>query len=78
MSSTLPRLTIQCVIVLLSLVMACSTAWALSLGDAKGRGLVGERSNGYLGAVSGNASSAFGVTKDIEDKIDQLFQGPLF
>jgi len=57
MSSTRPRWTIQCVIVVFSLGLACSTAWALSLGDAKGRGLVGERLNGYLGAVSGNASS---------------------
>jgi len=57
MSSTLPRWTVQCVIVLLSLGLVCSTAWALSLGDAKNRGLVGEQPNGYLGAVSGNPSS---------------------
>jgi len=57
MRSTVHQWTIHCVIVVLSLVMVCSTAWALSLGDAKGRGLVGERPNGYLGAVPGNASS---------------------
>ena len=101
MRSTVHRWTIQCVIVVLSLVMACSTAWALSLGDAKGRGLVGEQLSGYLGAVSGKVSSdvqslidnvnqqrkqrslkelfkSLQVTKGIEDKIEQLFQGPLF
>ncbi len=57
MRAVVHRWTIKCVIVLLSLGLACSTAWALSLGDAKGRGLVGEQPNGYLGAVSGNTSS---------------------
>jgi len=68
MSSTLPQWTIQCLIVVLSLVLACSTAWALSLGDAKGRGLVGERPNGYLGAVSGNASSG---VQSLIDNVNQ-------
>lgn len=68
MSSTVHRWTIQCVIVVLSVVMACSTAWALSLGDAKDRGLVGERLSGYLGAVSGKASS------DVQSLIDNVNQ----
>ena len=57
MRAVVHRWTIKCMIVLLFLGLACSTAWALSLGDAKSRGLVGEQPNGYLGAVSGNASS---------------------
>jgi len=68
MRSTVHRWTIQCVIVVLSLVMACSTAWALSLGDAKGRGLVGEQLSGYLGAVSGKVSS------DVQSLIDNVNQ----
>ncbi len=68
MRSTVHQWTIQCVIVVLSLVMAGSTAWALSLGDAKGRGLVGEQPNGYLGAVSGNASSG---VQSLIDNVNQ-------
>ncbi len=68
MRSTLPRWTIQCVIVVFSLGLACSTAWALSLSDAKGRGLVGERLNGYLGAVTGNASSG---VQSLIDNVNQ-------
>ena len=57
MRSTASRWTLQCVIVVLSLIIAIPVAWALSLDEAKSRGLVGERPNGYLGAVSGKASS---------------------
>ncbi len=57
MSLTVQRWGIQILLVVLSLVLALPMAWALSLGDAKARGLVGERTNGYLGVVSGAASS---------------------
>ena len=57
MRSTVPRWTIPWLLVVLSLVMACPAAWALSLDEAKDRGLVGERPDGYLGAVSEQASS---------------------
>lgn len=57
MNSTVHRWTIQVFILILTLSVAFPTAWALSLDDAKAKGLVGERTNGYLGAVSGNASS---------------------
>ena len=37
--------------------MVFPTAWALSLAEAKAKGMVGERPNGYLGVVSGSGSS---------------------
>lgn len=57
MSITVHRWGLPCSLVVLSLVFAFSTAWAISLGDAKARGLVGERPNGYLGVVTGSGSS---------------------
>ena len=56
MSSTIQRRTIKAILVLYSLVLTCSTAWALSLDDAKSKGLVGEQLNGYLAAVTGQSS----------------------
>jgi len=45
----------------LTLTLLISTmafsAWALSLGDAKQQGLVGEMQNGYLGVVVNNAEA---------------------
>ncbi len=46
---------------LLVSVMAFS-AWAISLGDAKQQGLVGEMPNGYLGVVVDNAEAKSLVT----------------
>lgn len=42
--------------------------WALELGDAKQRGLVGERANGYIAAVSGNPDPA---VSSLVNKINQ-------
>lgn len=50
------RRTIQAVLVLCSIVLVCSLGWALSLNDAKSKGLVGEQPNGYLAAVTGQSS----------------------
>lgn len=57
MYSTIHRLTIHAAILLISLFLIFPTAWALSLGEAKAKGMVGERPNGYLGAVSRKASA---------------------
>lgn len=46
----------QAVLVLCALILACTSAWALSLDDAKAKGLVGEQPNGYLAAVAGQSS----------------------
>lgn len=51
MKQRLKRLLAAAILTLLAL-----PAWALSLDEAKDQGLVGERSNGYLGIVVGNPS----------------------
>jgi len=56
MRSKVQRRTIQAVLILYALILACTTAWALSLDDAKSKGLVGEQLNGYLAAVTGQSS----------------------
>ena len=56
MHSKVPRRISQAVFVLCTLILTCTTAWALSLDDAKAKGLVGERPNGYLAAVTGQSS----------------------
>jgi len=56
MCSIIQRRTIQAVLILCSIVLVCSTGWALSLDEAKSKGLVGEQPNGYLGAVTGKSS----------------------
>lgn len=33
------------------LAFLCSSSWALDLGEAKQKGLVGERTDGYIGSV---------------------------
>lgn len=53
----------------LLLALVVSPAWAGSLDDAKAKGLVGERSNGYLGVVSGGApADVRSLVAQINDK----------
>ncbi len=42
--------------VLCTIILANTSAWALSLDEAKAIGLVGEQPNGYLAAVEGQSS----------------------
>lgn len=56
MGSTGQHRTTLFVFVLFSLIFACNSAWALTLDEAKSKGLVGERANGYLAAVTGKSS----------------------
>ncbi len=56
MRPTFHRRIHSAVMVLCALILACTPAWALSLDDAKAKGLVGEQLNGYLGAVTGQSS----------------------
>lgn len=52
------------------------SAWALSLSDAKAQGLIGERSNGYLGIVVSKPSPAIRVlVEDINRKRRAAYQG---
>ena len=39
-------------------VLAASTAWALDINSAKDQGLVGERPDGYIAVVQGNAPAS--------------------
>jgi len=41
----------------LLLSIMATPVWAISMDDAKSQGLIGERSNGYLGIVTSNAST---------------------
>ena len=50
--------------------------WALTLDDAKAKGLVGETQTGYLGIVSGKGSREVrALTKDVNQKRKQKYQG---
>ncbi|MDT7042496.1 YdbL family protein [Candidatus Nitronereus thalassa] len=49
--------TIQCLLIVFMVIGAGTNTWALSLDEAKDQGLVGERANGYLGAVKSSPSS---------------------
>lgn len=60
---------------LASLVLLALPAWALSLDEAKDRGLVGERSNGYLGIVVDNpGSDVRSLVADINRKRKEAYQ----
>lgn len=59
----------------LILSLLAAPAWALSLDDAKSQGLVGERSNGYLGIVVSNPSGDVkALVADINSKRKQAYQ----
>ncbi len=67
MKSKLSRILI-CV-----LFFAMAPAWAISLSDAKDKGWVGERLDGYLGVVVKNAESEQ-VVADINAKRKRVYQ----
>ncbi len=59
----------------LTLSLLVAPAWALSLDDAKSQGLVGERSNGYLGIVVSNPSGDVkALVADINTKRKRAYQ----
>lgn len=69
------RQAVQSMIVIVLLMGACLTAWALTLDEAKKQGLVGEKPNGYLGAVSDNPSPAVqALIADINRKRKQRYE----
>lgn len=60
---------------ILSSILALSiiaNAWALDLQSAKQQGLVGERTDGYIGAVS-NSPQAQALVADINQKRKQAY-----
>lgn len=63
------------VILLLLVFFNVSTAWALSLDEAKDSGLVGEQRNGYLGiVVSSPSAQVKSLVEDINSKRRDVYQ----
>jgi uncharacterized protein len=58
----------------LAVWMAAAPAWGLSLEEAKGKGLVGERANGYLGVVNAADRDAQALVQDINQKRRQAYE----
>ena len=67
------RLTIVVCVVILWTAVA-SSAFALSLDEAKANGLVGEKANGYLGAVNPSNAEAQALIEDVNQKRRQAYE----
>jgi uncharacterized protein YdbL (DUF1318 family) len=67
------RLTITVCVATLWTAVA-STGFALSLDEAKANGLVGEQSNGYLGAVNPANAEAQALIEDVNRKRRQAYE----
>ena len=61
-----------CLVILLA--ATASPVLALSLDEAKAMGLVGERTNGYLGAVNTSNAEAQALISDINQKRRQAYE----
>ncbi|HTL62308.1 MAG TPA: YdbL family protein [Nitrospira sp.] len=63
---------------LIGLIIVWSAAWAtasgLSLEEAKKKGLVGEKSNGYLGVVQEGSSEAHALANEVNAKRRQAYE----
>ena len=63
------------IFIVLSTLLLAVNAWALDLDEAKSKGLVGEKLNGYLGAVSPNpAPDVQALVTDINNKRKAQYQ----
>jgi len=51
-----------------------SSASAISLEEAKAKGLVGEKPNGYLGAVNTGAPDVQALTNEVNEKRHQAYE----
>jgi uncharacterized protein YdbL (DUF1318 family) len=67
------RLTIAVCAVILWTAVA-SSAFALSLDEAKANGLVGEKANGYLGTVNPANAEAQALIEDVNQKRRQAYE----
>lgn len=67
------RLTVAACMAMLW-VMVVSSAFALSLDDAKAKGLVGEKTNGYLGTVHPSNAEAQALVEDVNRKRRQAYE----
>jgi uncharacterized protein len=61
-----------CVTILWAVIT--SSAFALSLDEAKANGLVGEKSNGYLGTVNPANPEAQALIEDVNQKRRQAYE----
>ena len=67
------RIIIAACVAILWTVVASST-FALSLDEAKAKGLVGEKLNGYLGAVNPSNAEAQALIEDVNQKRRQAYE----
>ena len=56
------------------IALAAAPLWALSLEEAKAKGLVGERANGYLGVVNAADREAQALAQEINQKRRQAYE----
>ena len=74
--NTRPTRCLAFMILLVFLLGGPNSLWALTLGEAKARGLVGETPTGYLGIVSGKGSREVrALMKDVNQKRKQKYRG---
>ncbi|MBE1300031.1 MAG: DUF1318 domain-containing protein [Alteromonadaceae bacterium] len=66
------RLNQKKIIVLVTTLFISLSSWAMSLSDAKSKGLVGEQRDGYLGVVV-DSSEARSVVRDINAKRKAIY-----
>ena len=62
------RKKIIAVLISVFFTVAASMGWALSLAEAKQQGLVGEQSNGYLGAVGTANAEVLKLIQQVNNK----------
>ena len=55
-------------------IAGASSTFALSLDEAKTKGLVGEKLNGYLGAVNPSNAEAQALIEDVNQKRRQAYE----
>lgn len=71
-----PTRCLAFMILLVFLLGGPNSLWALTLGEAKAKGLVGETPSGYLGIVSGKGSREVrALMKDVNQKRKQKYRG---
>ena len=71
-----PTRCLAFMILLVVLLGGPTSLWALTLGEAKAKGLVGETPTGYLGVVSGKGSREVqALMKDVNQKRKQKYRG---
>ena len=71
-----PTRCLAFMILLVVLLGGPANLWALTLGEAKAQGLVGETRTGYLGIVSGKKPREVqALMKDVNQKRKQKYQG---